>query len=78
MIAPIEIKSADPNIFIDDFPQLRLIAWSQPHTKVMTESDAFGLYERNWRFIDENTMSAAERALIARLAIKFGEGFLNV
>jgi len=44
----------------------------------LTERDAFGLYERNWRFVDTGNMPDGERALIRRLAEKYGQGILNV
>lgn len=70
--------------FLDDaivetrkFPNLKLLCWNRA-TQFMTERDAFGLYERNWRFVDTRTMPDEERALIRRLAEKYGRGVLNV
>jgi len=59
------------------FPNLKLLCWNRV-TPFVTERDAFGLYERNWRFVDTNKMPNDERALIRRLAEKFGRGVLNV
>jgi len=58
---------------ISDFPQLRLIAWNLRHTDTIEEADAFSLYERNWRFVDQAQLSASEKALIECLSKKFGQ-----
>lgn len=59
------------------FPNLDLLCWNRA-VPFLTERDAFGLYERNWRFVDATNMPDKERALIRRLADKYGRGFLNV
>jgi len=59
------------------FPNLQLLCWNRA-ARFVTERDAFGLYERNWRFIDTRTMPEDERALIRRLIEKYGCGVLNV
>ena len=40
--------------------------------------EAFRLYERNGRLVDQRRMKLAERALIERLAARYGNGVLNV
>jgi len=59
------------------FPNLKLLCWNRA-APFVTERDAFGIYERNWRFVDTKTMADDERALIRRLAEKYGRGVLNV
>jgi hypothetical protein len=59
------------------FPNLKLLCWNRADP-FMTERDAFGLYERNWRFVENRNMRANERALIRRLTEKYGHGVLNV
>ncbi|MGP1678732.1 MAG: hypothetical protein ACTS6J_16445 [Burkholderiales bacterium] len=59
------------------FPNLKLLCWNRA-VPFLTERDAFGIYERNWRFVDTKTMPDDERALIRRLAEKYGRGVLNV
>jgi hypothetical protein len=59
------------------FPNLKLLCWNRA-TPFLSGRDAFGLYERNWRFVDTRTMPEDERALIRRLAEKYGRGVLNV
>jgi hypothetical protein len=59
---------------IDDFPQLNVIAWNRPGNRMISEQDAFALYERNWRFVDTAALDASEKALIKRLNKQFGFG----
>jgi hypothetical protein len=40
--------------------------------------EAFRLYERNRRLVDQRSMKLVERALIERLAARYGNGVLNV
>lgn len=70
--------------FLDDaivdvrrYPNLELLCWNRAD-RFLTDRDAFGLYERNWRFVDTKRMSREERDLIGRLAAKYGNGVLNV
>lgn len=63
---------------IGDFPQLRLIAWNRNPQDVITGEEAFDLYERNWRFVDENAMTPCERAVVERLTREYGHGILHV
>jgi hypothetical protein len=64
---------------IDDYPQLTIIAWNRPGERMIGERDAFGLYERNWRYVDVQALDDTERELIRRLNRQFGHGVvLNV
>ncbi|MFZ6677767.1 hypothetical protein [Undibacterium sp. Tian12W] len=63
---------------IEDFPQLRLIAWNRDPLDAITGEDAFDLYERNWRFIDEKALHPRERDLIDQLTREYGHGILHV
>lgn len=53
------------------YPQLKLLCWNR-RSPLLSAADAWSLYERNWRFIDTGQFDAAERALIDRLALRFG------
>ena len=64
-------------IAIDDFENLKSLCWSRAE-RYLSAEEAFRLYERNWRHIDSKSMSDAERALIARLKERYGNGVLNV
>ena len=59
------------------FPNLQLLMWNRADF-LLTDRDAFGLYERNWRFVDRKRLTRQELALIRRLAAKYGNGVLNV
>jgi hypothetical protein len=60
-----------------NFPELRLICWHRDPGKPITEVEAFGLYERNWRYIDHDRLTDSEKALINRLKDKYGNGIIN-
>lgn len=57
--------------------QLALLCWNR-RVRFISAQDAFALYERNWRLVDQRRITAAERALIERLAVRYGNGVLNV
>lgn len=64
-------------IAVDDYDNLRILCWNRD-ARYLGAEEVFKLYERNWRHVDRNNMSDAERSLIARLADRFGNGVLNV
>lgn len=63
---------------INDYPQLRFIAWNRPGDQTISEEDAFALYERNWRFVDRKALDDRERDLIEKLTNDVGHGHLHV
>ena len=58
------------------FPNLALLIWNRD-VEYLTRRDAFQLYERNWRYLDEKNIPAHERALIDQLNQEFGRGVIN-
>lgn len=72
------MKAAADTFVIGDLPQLRLIAWNRNPLDAITAEEAFDLYERNWRFVDEAAMLPGERAVIDRLTREYGHGILHV
>ncbi|PBB87599.1 MULTISPECIES: hypothetical protein [unclassified Mesorhizobium] len=58
------------------FPQLQALAWSRDAARPIPAEEAFALYERNWRFVDQKRLTAREKLLIRKLADKFGHGIL--
>lgn len=60
-----------------DYPQLEQIAWHR-HGEMLTEREAFALYERNWRHIDQSRLEPAERDFIAFLVKRYGNGAMLV
>jgi hypothetical protein len=63
---------------IDDYPQLKMIAWNRPGLRTIAEPDALALYERNWRQVEEKAMDKHEQDLLGRLVNEYGHGILNV
>ena len=64
-------------VILSEFPQLSFLAWNTNALEI--EDDfAYGLYERNWRWIEPSKLTDHEAALIARLQAEFGRGILHV
>lgn len=63
---------------IADFPQLRRITWNLDPDSDLTEPEALAVYERNWRHVDQDGMSADERKLLERLIDRHGKGLFHV
>ncbi|MCH8618737.1 hypothetical protein [Undibacterium sp. TS12] len=72
------MSTAADTFVIGDFPQLRLIAWNRDPHDVITGEEAFGLYEQNWRFVDEKALLPHECDLIDRLTREYGRGILHI
>ena len=66
------------NIQLQDYPQLRLIAWNLAKDESIEAAQALALYERNWRFIEIAKLSERESQLIEHLKMSVGNGVLNV
>jgi len=69
------------NIDVAKYPQLRALLWSVPDRQGgvrLTGIEALNVYERNWRHVDQAAMSSEERALVASLVEKFGNGVFLV
>jgi hypothetical protein len=64
-------------IDIKEFGNLGTLCWNRRERYLLPE-EAFRLYERNWRLVDARNMAPAERALIERLKVRYGNGVLNV
>lgn len=63
---------------IEEYPQLRLIAWNRRQDDFIEEDEAFALYERNWSLVDLTALTDKEHVLIERLAAQYGNGVLHV
>ena len=55
-----------------DYPQLKQLAWQVHGTETLTPTEAWDIYERNWRHIDEQALTAYERQLINGLRLALG------
>jgi len=59
-------------IRLADYPGLRSLAWQiRDGLEAVTPREALGLYERNWRHLDEASLTAHERALVQALHATF-------
>lgn len=65
---------APATVRVGDFPQLQAIAWQLRAETELTGEEALQLYERNWRHVDQDAMSDAERALVRQLADAHSKG----
>ncbi|WP_137890338.1 ankyrin repeat domain-containing protein [Ramlibacter sp. 2FC] len=67
-------------IRIEDYPQLKFLCWNR-HTDgesaLMDGWEAFALYERNWKWVEEDKLTPAERELIETLTREYGGGVLD-
>jgi len=61
---------------VAEYPALADIAWNRT-ARFISARDAFSLYERNWRFVDRGGLTERERALIDRLARRYGGGIIH-
>jgi hypothetical protein len=71
-------RSLPQHIRLADHPQLQRLAWQVPGVEELTPTEALSLYERNWRHLDPEHMSPAERALVRALTQQLGGGRLLV
>jgi hypothetical protein len=65
---------APDTIRVADYPQLAVLCWSTPNLAEITDEHAFGLYEREWRHVDQTALTASETSLIDRLTVEVGRG----
>lgn len=63
---------------LNDYPQLRRLAWNRPGVDAIPERDALALYERHWDLVDAELMDPHEQRLLRRLVHKHGHGVLHV
>jgi transcriptional regulator with XRE-family HTH domain len=67
-----------PTIRLEDYPQLRRLAWQRKRVDQIAPKEALKLYERNWRHVDRNAMDARELELVKLLVDSLGGGRLLV
>lgn len=73
-----DLPDLPSNIRLDGYPQLKRLAWQLHGVEELTPAEALGLYERNWRHVDQVAMTAHERALVQGLVAKQGGSRLLV
>ncbi|MER8806191.1 hypothetical protein [Mesorhizobium australicum] len=65
-----------PMIDPAEFPELQALLWNRDVARLIPANEAFALYERNWRFVDQTRLATREKLLIQNLAREFGHGIL--
>lgn len=58
------------------FPELKGLVWNRDATRPIPAREAFALYERNWRFVDQAAMNDNEAHLVDELTREFGHGIM--
>jgi hypothetical protein len=58
------------------YPQLRQLCWNRRADAVLDGEEALALYERNWRFVDQDALTPHEITLIDDLVQRYGHGVL--
>lgn len=77
-LGPADEAALPAIIRLDDYPQLRQLAWQLGTAQQLMPLEALQLYERNWRHVDRGSLTQKELALIDALSRKFGGGRLLV
>lgn len=60
-------------INLDDYPQLKQLAWQVQGINELKPAEALGIYERNWRHIETSELAPQEQNLIDALRLAFGK-----
>lgn len=58
---------------LENYPQLKQLAWQVQGTNELKPAEALGIYERNWRHVDISALEPQERNLIEALRLVFGD-----
>lgn len=58
-----------------DYPALKQLAWQVRGTDELTPREALGIYERNWRHLNEAELLSRERQLIDALRLAFSTAY---
>lgn len=66
-----ETEQTPEDIDLNRYPQLKLLAWHVQDTELITPQQAWDIYVRNWRHIEEAKILPAEKKLIEQLRTKF-------
>lgn len=69
--------TSEDAVRVGDYQQLKQVAWHR-QGEMLTKREAFALYERNWRHIDQSTLDLSERNFIADLVKTYGNGVMLV
>lgn len=70
MAPPRPASATEENIALADFPQLRALAWHIPGLARVTRAEARGIYERHWRHLAADGLTADERRFMQSLGLE--------
>lgn len=59
-------------IRLTDYPQLKQLAWQVQGADTLSPKEAWDIYERNWRHLDEQSLTVNEQQLIDALHVALG------
>lgn len=65
-------------IRLKEYPQLNQLAWQAHGADTLSPIEAWDIYERNWRHLDEQALTEHERQLIDALRLAFAGGESHV
>jgi len=65
-------------IHLDEYPELKKLAWQVHGIDALSPQEALGIYERNWRHLDEKALKPHEQQLIDALRLGLGDNSANV
>ena len=71
-------ESVPVHIALNDYPQLKQLAWQVHGVDVLSPREALTIYERNWRHLDLETMEPHEHNLVDALRQIFTGEIHNV
>lgn len=60
-------------IDLENYPQLKQLAWQVQGTNELKPTEALGIYERNWRHVETSALEPQEQHLIDALRMAFGD-----
>ncbi len=65
-------------IRLQEYPELKRLAWHIHGVDDLTPVEALGIYDRNWRHLDPTVLTPAEHNLIDGLRQVFGNSYEHV
>lgn len=60
-------------INLENYPQLKHLAWQVQGANELKPAEALGIYERNWRHVETSALEPQEQNLIEALRLAFGK-----
>lgn len=61
-------------VYLKEYPQLKQLAWQLQGVETLSPLEAWDIYDRNWRHLDEQALLEQERQLINALRLAFSGG----